>query len=110
MHKLLFATFGMLVLLVLSSFSAMGDDAGKNEPFPVTLNVGETFNVCQSGQVICPPRTPICDDLKIVDVVDTPDGMAFKGISPGTTLCSVAGGTGATLGYGFRRLFQITVR
>ncbi|HWS14897.1 MAG TPA: hypothetical protein VN450_01780, partial [Candidatus Methylomirabilis sp.] len=85
-------------------------DPKRNEPYPVELQVGEIFKVCTSGEVICPVRAPICDDLKIVDVVDTPDGLGFKGISPGTTLCSVMGGTSMSGGFGFRRVFRITVR
>ena len=34
----------------------------QDEPFPVALRVGETFEACSSGQIVCPARTPICDD------------------------------------------------
>jgi len=74
------------------------------EPYAVVLQVGEIFKVCMSGEVICPVSVPICDDLKVVDVVDTPEGLGFKGISPGITLCSVQSGNGA------RRIFRITVQ
>jgi hypothetical protein len=40
----------------------------------------------------------------VVAVVDTPDGIGFKGVGRGTTLCSAAGSTG------FRRVFRITVK
>jgi hypothetical protein len=68
------------------------------------LQVGGVFQICKSGELICPPKATMCDDIKVVDVVDTPDGLAFKGISPGGTLCS-AGSVN-----GLRRVFRITVR
>jgi len=74
------------------------------EPYPVESQVGKIFQVCKSGEVICPVSSPICDDLKVVDVVDTPDGLGFKGISIGTTLCSVQSANG------LRRVFRITVQ
>ena len=99
--------FGILILL-FSLFLKNGDlnagEVNKNEPFPVELHVGETFNVCLSGEIICPAMSPICDDLKIIEVVDTPDGVGFKGIAPGTTLCSAMAGS-----RGLRRVFRITV-
>ncbi len=78
-------------------------------PYPVELKVGELFVVGKSIEIVQPVRFPICDDIKIVNVVDTPDGLAFKGISPGKTLCSVAGGSSMTGGTGPRRVFAITV-
>ena len=92
---------GLLVLTVFVGY-VQGQGLQSSEPYPVVLQVGEIFHVCKSGEVICPVRSPICDDLKVVDVVDTPDGLGFKGISPGTTLCSVVSG-------GARRIFRITV-
>jgi hypothetical protein len=74
------------------------------EPYPVELKVGELFEPCRSGEIACPARGPICDDGRVVAVVDTPDGIGFKGVGRGTTLCSAAGSTG------FRRVFRITVK
>jgi hypothetical protein len=95
------AMVNLLVLAVLVGY-VQGAGAQGNEPYPVKLQVGEIFHVCTSGEVICPVRSPICDDLKVVDVVDTSDGLGFKGVSPGTTLCSVMSG-------GARRVFRIIV-
>jgi hypothetical protein len=72
--------------------------------FPVRLAVGEIYDVCKSGQIVCPARIPICDDPKVAAPVDLPDGLGFKGVSPGTTLCSAASAVGP------RRVFLITVR
>jgi hypothetical protein len=45
--------------------------------------VGETFNVCRSGQIVCPAIIPIRDDPKVVVPVDVSDGLGFKGMAPG---------------------------
>ncbi len=76
----------------------------QDEPFPVDLQVGETIEICASGQIVCPARTPICDDPKVAVPVDAPGGLGFQGVGPGTTLCSAASAAGP------RRVFRITVR
>lgn len=76
----------------------------QDEPFPVELQVGEPFEVCASGQIVCPARTPICDNPKVAVPVDVPGGLGFQGVGPGTTLCSAASAVGP------RRVFRITVR
>ncbi len=75
-----------------------------DQPYPVMLRVGQVFEVCKSGQVICPIVRHICDDPKVVDLVPTPDGLGFKGVAPGTTLCMASGSPGPG------RLFRVTVR
>ncbi len=93
-------------VLVLSG-PARADDASPSpadQPYPVRLQVGQVFEVCQSGEVICPVVRHICDDVTVVDLVATPDGLGFKGVGPGTTLCMASGSTGPG------RLFRITVR
>jgi len=103
MKKTILVMVGLLVLAVFAGY-AQCQGLQSTEPYPVKLHVDETFHVCKSGEVICPARLPICDDPKLIDVVDTPDGLGFKGISPGTTLCSVMSSNGA------RRVFRITVQ
>jgi hypothetical protein len=76
----------------------------QDEPYPVELQVGETFEACSSGQIACPARTPICDDPKVVVPVDTDGGLGFRGVGRGTTLCSAASSIGP------RRVFRFTVR
>jgi hypothetical protein len=90
----------VFVTLLVTAHHVRGQDG----PFPVKLRVGETFAVCTSGQIICPARTPICDDPKIAVPVDVPGGLGFKGVGPGTTHCSAASSGGP------RRVFHITVR
>ncbi|MGB7970683.1 MAG: hypothetical protein WCF31_01810 [Candidatus Deferrimicrobiaceae bacterium] len=75
----------------------------QDEPYPIVLAAGETFDVCSSGQIVCPARNTICDDPKVALPVDVPNGLGFKGIAPGTTLCSAASAVGP------RRIFRITV-
>ncbi len=75
-----------------------------DQPYPVTLRVGQVFEVCKSGQVICPIVRHICDDPRVVGLVETPDGLGIKGAGPGTTLCRASGSPGPG------RLFRITVR
>jgi len=93
---------GLLAFIIFVSDAKAGDSK-LDEPYPVELQVGEIFKVCKSGKVVCPVFMPICDDTKIIMLVDTPDGLGFKGIAPGTTLCSVGSSVGP------RRLFRITV-
>lgn len=93
-----------IVLVVASAFVTFHQAHPQDEPYPVELLVGETFLVCMSGQIVCPAITPICDGTKIAVPVDTPDGLGFKGMAPGTTLCSAASAAGP------RRVFRITVR
>jgi len=87
------------VLLVTEHLARAQDGA-----FPVGLQVGETFDACASGQIVCPTRGPICDDLKVTIPVDVNGGLGFKGVGPGTTLCSASSSVGP------RRVFSITVR
>ena len=105
---------GLLVLLMLTIFWNSAQSADPSSPqfpgaYPVELKVGEIFIVSKSIEIVSPVRFPICDDLKVVNVVDTPDGLAFKGIAPGKTLCSVASGATMSGGMGPRRVFSITV-
>jgi hypothetical protein len=73
-------------------------------PFPIGLRVGESFDACSSGQIVCPARVPICDDPKVAVPADLDGRLGFRGVGPGTTLCSAASAVGP------RRVFRITVR
>ena len=85
-------------------FMAASDARAQGQAFPVALQVGETFDACSSGQIVCPARAPICDDPKVAVPADVNGGLGFKGVGPGETLCSAASSVGP------RRLFRITVR
>ncbi len=94
---------GLMMMFIIYGSDANAADSNPDGSYPIELKVGGVFNVCKSGMVVCPVFTPICDDAKIIALVDTPDGLGFKGIAPGTTLCSVGSSVGP------RRLFRITV-
>ncbi len=107
--KRLFATFaGWVALAALAAAAgpprAAGAPPPPDQPYPVTLRVGQVFEVCKSGQVICPIVRHICDDTKVVGLVETPDGLGIKGVGAGTTLCMASGSPGPG------RLFRISVR
>ena len=70
----------------------------------VDLLVGEDFDLCKSGAIVCPAKRPICDDLRVVMPVDLPAGLGFRGVAPGSTLCSAASHIG------LRLVFRVTVR
>jgi len=104
------ASLPVIALVIAGAFAmihqAHAQDPGSpgDAPYPVVLGVGETFDPCKSGNIVCPARGPICDDPKVAVPVDTPDGLGFQGVAPGTTLCSAASAVGP------RRIFRITVR
>ena len=94
----------LVLPVVVGAFVPFPRAHAQDEPHPVILSVGETFDVCGSGQLVCPARSPICDDPKVAVPVDLPGGQGFRGVAPGTTLCSAASADGP------RRVFRITVR
>jgi hypothetical protein len=93
-----------IVLVFGTLFATAHHGYAQDEPYPVELRVGETFDVCASGQIVCPARAPICDDPKVTIPADVNGGLGFRGVGPGTTLCSAASSVGP------RRIFRITVR
>jgi len=93
------------IAIVIGTLVIFGHARSQDEPYPVDLKVGETFDVCASGLIRCPPIGNICDDPKVAISVDVPgSGLGFRGVGPGTTLCSAGSVSG------FRRIFRITVR
>jgi hypothetical protein len=103
--KMKIAGIALLLLAVFLPCIVQGADAPIPEgPYPVILKPGETFKVCLSGQIICPAIGAICDDLSVASPVETPDGLGFTAMGPGTTLCSASNPAG------MRRVFSIEVR
>ena len=93
------------IAMVIGTLVLLGHARAQDEPYPVDLKVGEIFDVCASGLIRCPPIGNICDDPKVAIPVDVPgSGLGFRGVGPGTTLCSAGSVSG------FRRIFRITVR
>ena len=70
------------------------------------MKVGERALVCKTGAILCPAAAPRCDDPAVVVPEEIPaDGLAFRGVKPGTTLCSAGAGSGQ----GLRRVFLVIV-
>ena len=100
-HRVLLAGIALAFgVLIVTAHPARAEEG----VFPVGLLVGETFDACASGQIVCPARGAMCDDLKVATPVDVNGGLGFKGVGPGTTLCSASSSVGP------RRIFKITVR
>jgi len=100
------------LLLVLSAAAplvvAAADQAtpAADAPHPLQLKVGESLAICKTGTIVCPAAMPICDDGTLVEFELTlSDGLAFRGVKAGETLCSVA----SMDGKGLRRVYRVTV-
>ncbi len=106
MNRSVAAVAGLAAIVALAALCGPARAAGApaDQPYPVVLHIGQVFEVCRTGEVICPIVRHICDDLEVVGLVETPDGLGIKGVGAGTTLCVVSGSTGPG------RLFRITVR
>ena len=77
-----------------------------DKPYAIQLRVGESVDICKTGTIACPANNPICDDTSIVGAeINGVQGLVFKGLTPGTTLCSAAAGSG----FGMRRVYRVTV-
>ncbi len=93
--------------LVIGTLAISGHARAQDEPYPIDLKVGETFDVCASGLIRCPTIGAMCDAPNVAIPVNVPEGsggLGFRGVGPGTTLCSAASVSG------FRRVFRVTVR
>jgi len=92
--------------VALAAFASAGQRASTDEPYPLTIEVGGSVAVCYLGAIICPANNAICEDPSVATgSIDEIHGLVFKGVKPGVTLCSAASGSG----FGYRRLFRVTV-
>jgi hypothetical protein len=94
----------MLALALAAAAPARGAEA--DEPLRIELAPGEVLPICRTGTILCPAKDAICDDLSVATAVSTAEGLALKGLKPGTTLCSAASASGS----GVRRVYRIVVR
>jgi hypothetical protein len=101
-----FLTIALVTLLLtaVAGHSAAQDPPTTDQGYPITLRVGQAVSVCKTGTVICPVRSPICDDISVATVREGKDGLEIVGLKPGKTLCSVVSMTG------LRTLYTVTVR
>jgi hypothetical protein len=90
------------MLLLLMTLLA----ADVDKPYPLEIKVGQAAAICRTGTIQCPASEPICDDTSVVTAeVSEKEGLIFKGLKPGTTLCSAA----ASQGFGARRVYRVVV-
>ncbi len=87
------------VTLCLLSFGVRADDA-----VPLSLKVGETYDLCASGKVVCPADSGICDDTAVATQREGQKGLQIVGVKAGTTTCS------ARSINGLRQVFRVTVK
>ena len=57
------------------------------KPYPITVGVGQTVNICTTGTVICPVRFTMCADTSIATIREGNNGPEIVGVKSGTTLC-----------------------
>jgi hypothetical protein len=101
------AVFSLVVLALAATSSARAESAPAADAHPLTVAVGGSVAICQTGTIVCPAAAPICDDLSIaVPDVDPERGLVFRGKKPGQTLCSAS----SALGQGLRAVYRVTVR
>ena len=100
------------LILVLSAAAPLAaaaadqyDHTVVDEPYPLRIKVGESLALCKTGTIVCPAAAALCDDGTLVEFELTADGLAFRGVKPGETLCSAS----SMSGQGLRRVYRVTV-
>ena len=79
---------------------------GEDEPVRLTARVGGIVLLCRTGTIVCPAANGMCDDTTVAVPEITPaDGMGFRGLKLGSTLCSA----GSRSGSGERRVYRVDV-
>jgi len=86
---------GALAFALLTASKAAAADPGE---IPLTVAVGALAPVGPG-----PVRQVICDDGGIVEIVDTDQGPAMRGLRPGKTVCSLIDAMSV------RRVYRVTV-
>ncbi len=114
-HKLAILLFRLLPVVILSiqvlmPFLTMTvtpataqNPPTVDKPYPITVGVGQAVSICTTGTIVCPARSPICDDTTIATVRDGENGLEIVGVKPGTTLCAMTSATA------FRTIYAVTV-
>ena len=95
---------GSLLFAVVAVYSVAQGQPTADMGYPITLGVGQSVSICKTGTVVCPVRSPICDDTSVATVRSGKDGLEIVGVKPGKTLCSVVSATA------LRTIYTITVR
>ena len=91
-------------LLLLALAAGTPDGGQPDAPYALRLTVGSSVAICNTGTIVCPAASPRCDDPSIAVGVLSEEGVVFKALKPGTTLCSAA-----PIGVGARRVYRVVV-
>lgn len=97
-------TLAALLLAKTATPVAAQNPPPASKPYPINIGVGQAVSICTTGTIICPPRSPICDDTSVATVRGGENGLEIVGVKPGKTLCSVVSATA------FRTIYAVTVR
>jgi len=92
------------VLVLAIPAAALSGDPRKDEAYPLQVKVGDAVAICETGTVMCPAGAAICDDPSIARPDADARGLLFRGVSPGTTLCSAGSSSGQ-----LRVVYRVTV-
>lgn len=104
--KLIAVGLALVVLLLAKTATpvAAQNPPPPSKPYPINVGVGQAVAICTTGTIVCPVRSPICDDTSVATVRDGKNGLEIVGVKPGTTLCSMVSATA------FRTIYAVTVR
>jgi hypothetical protein len=96
-----------VLLAALAPLIAQAENGGPSSgaPYSLVVKVGESAAVCKTGTILCPAAGAICDDTSIAVGETTGEGLVFKGLKPGATLCSAR----ASSGQGMQTIYRVTV-
>jgi hypothetical protein len=95
----------LLLSLLIAAAAAADEPAAASEPYPLAIKVGKSIALCKTGTITCPAASAICDDTATVEASTTSEGLVFKGLKEGKTICSAA----SSSGLGSRRVYRVTV-
>jgi hypothetical protein len=92
---------------LLVPFAARPQAGGKDadQPYVLRIKVGDSVTICGTGTIVCPAGPASCEDPSVATGELTAKGLAFKGLKPGTTICSARGSGGQ----GLLRIYRVVV-
>ncbi len=77
------------VLTAAALAAAFSGPARAEESTPVAVEAGQSVNLCKQKLAPCQASTFWCSASAIARLDNGADGVELKGLSPGTTLCTV---------------------
>jgi hypothetical protein len=94
----------LLSAVTIPPVAAQDTPAVADKPYPITVGVGQSVNICTTGTVRCPVRFTMCADNSIATIREGGNGTEIVGVKPGTTLCYT------TSANAVRFVYSVTVR